>query len=51
MIIRKIAELLTREKAREIQYEVQKRRKNGDYRPFREILQEEIEKATKDTAK
>lgn len=40
------------EKSKEIQKIVQKKRDNGDYRPFLEILQEEIgkyKKATKDT--
>lgn len=52
MLIRKIVEIAdSREKAKEIAKRVQKKRSNGDYRPFLEILQEEINKATKDTAK
>ena len=52
MLISKIAEIAAnREKAKEIQERVQKRRETGDYRTFGEILHEEIKKATKDTAK
>lgn len=53
MLIIQIAEISDNlEKSKEIQKIVQKKRDNGDYRPFSEILQKEIgkyKKATKDT--
>ena len=53
MLIIQIAKIsYNLEKSKEIQKIVQKKRDNGDYRPFSEILQEEIgkyKKATKDT--
>ena len=55
MLINKIVSISRdREKAKEIQERVQKKRETGeDYRAFREVLQEELNKikATKDTAK
>ena len=55
MLINKIVSIsCDREKAKEIQERVQKKRETGeDYRTFGEILQEELDKikATKDTAK
>ena len=52
MLIRKIVEITDNmNKAKEIQKRVQKKRENGDSRSFGEILQEEIKKATKYTAK
>ena len=55
MLINKIISILyNQEKAKEIQERVQKKREAGeDYRTFREVLQEQLDKikATKDTAK
>ena len=55
MLINKIVSISRdRKKAKEIQERVQKKRETGeDYRTFREVLQEELDKikATKDTAK
>ena len=55
MLINKIVSISRdREKAKEIQERVQKKRETGeDYRTFGEVLQEELDKikATKDTAK
>ena len=55
MLINKIVSIsCDREKAKEIQERVQKKREAGeDYRTFGEVLQEELDKikATKDTAK
>ena len=55
MLINKIVSIsCDRKKAKEIQERVQKKREAGeDYRTFREVLQEELDKikATKDTAK
>ena len=55
MLINKIVSIsCDREKAKEIQERVQKKRESGeDYRTFGEVLQEELDKikATKDTAK
>ena len=48
MLSSKIAEISDdKERAKEIQQEVQKKRENGDYRSFGEILQEEIKKGEK----
>ena len=45
MLIRKIVEIAyNRQRAKEIQKRVQKKRDNGDCRSFGEILQEEIKK-------
>lgn len=54
MNILAITNIADRETAKELQERTQKRRDNGDYRQFKEILEEEIDKyrkATKDTAK
>ena len=55
MLINKIVSIsCDRDKAKEIQERVQKKRETGeDYRTFGEMLQEELDKikATKDTAK
>ena len=55
MLINNIVSIsCNQEKAKEIQERVQKKRETGeDYRTFREVLQEELDKikATKDTAK
>ena len=55
MLINKIVSISRdREKAKEIQERVQKKREAGeDHRTFGEVLQEELDKikATKDTAK
>jgi hypothetical protein len=50
MLIIQIAEISDNlEKSKEIQKIVQKKRDNGDYKPFLEILQEEIDKYKKAT--
>ena len=55
MLINKIVSIsCDREKAKEIQERVQKKRESGeDYRTFGEVIQEELDKikATKDTVK
>ena len=51
MLINKINEIAdNREKATDLQKKVQNRRETGDNKSFREILEEELKKATKDTA-
>ena len=52
MLINKINEIAdNRERATDLQKKVQNRRESGDGKTFQEILEEEIKKATKTTAK